>query len=53
MSSVLEMLSAQAALVKARQQHIQALTDWLAARLQLAYADGSLGQSVEVQEGVP
>ena len=46
-ASILEMLSAQAALVKARQQHIQALTDWLVARLQLAYAVGSLGASVD------
>lgn len=46
-TSVLEMLSAQAALVKARQQHIQALTDWLVARLQLAYAVGGLGASVD------
>lgn len=52
-ASVLEMLSAQSSLVKARQQHIQALTDWLVARLQLAYAVGSLGQSVEVQGDVP
>ena len=52
-ASVLEMLSAQAALVKARQQHIQALTDWLVARLQLAYAVGSLGQSVELHDGMP
>jgi outer membrane protein len=38
--NVLELLSAQTALANAKQQHIQALTDWRASRLRLA---GSLG----------
>ncbi|WP_206955962.1 TolC family protein [Trinickia acidisoli] len=39
--NILELLNAQTALANAEQQHVQALTDWRAARLRLA---GSLGR---------
>ncbi|MDR6412890.1 TolC family protein [Paraburkholderia terricola] len=39
--NILELLNAQSALANAEQQHVQALTDWRAARLRLA---GSLGR---------
>jgi outer membrane protein len=39
--NILELLTAQSALANAEQQHVQALTDWRAARLRLA---GSLGR---------
>lgn len=39
--NILELLNSQSALANAEQQHIQALTDWRAARLRLA---GSLGR---------
>lgn len=40
--SILELLNAQKALSEARQQRIQALTDWRVARLQLAAKIGRL-----------
>ncbi|WP_083370260.1 TolC family protein [Chromobacterium sphagni] len=40
--NILELLSVQAELAKARQQRVQALTDWLTARLQLAASVGRL-----------
>jgi outer membrane protein len=40
--NILELLSAQKALAEAKQQRIQALTDWRAARLQLAAKMGHL-----------
>lgn len=49
-AGILEVLQAQTALAKARQQRIQALTDWLVARLQLASAVGTLGASVDAPE---
>ena len=44
-ASVLEVLNAQAALVHARAQQIDASRRWLLARLNLAYAVGDLGTS--------
>jgi outer membrane protein len=41
--SILEWLNAQSALATAKRQRLQALTDWRAARLQLAGALGQLG----------
>lgn len=41
--SMLELLSAQSALARAKQQRIQALTDWQAERLRLASSLGRLG----------
>ncbi|VWC56967.1 Fis family transcriptional regulator [Burkholderia lata] len=41
--SILELLNAQSALANARKQRIQSLTDWRAARLQLASKLGKLG----------
>jgi outer membrane protein len=43
--NILELLNAQAALSNAKQQHVQALTDWRAARLRLAGSLGRLGMS--------
>ncbi|MGC0154335.1 TolC family protein, partial [Chromobacterium vaccinii] len=40
--NILELLSVQAELARARQQRVQALTDWLTARLQLAASVGRL-----------
>ena len=40
--SVLELLNTQASLASARQQRVQALTDWRASRLQLASKVGNL-----------
>ncbi|WP_297907279.1 TolC family protein [Thiomonas sp.] len=44
-ASVLEVLNAQAALVRARAQQVDASRRWLLARLNLAYAVGDLGTS--------
>jgi outer membrane protein len=46
-TGILEVLNAQSALSKARDQRIQALTDWLVARLTLARAVGTFGAVVE------
>jgi outer membrane protein len=42
---ILELLNSQAALARAKQQKVQALTDWRVARLELAAALGKLGVS--------
>jgi outer membrane protein len=41
--NILELLNVQSALAVAKRQHLQALTDWRAARLQLAGRLGRLG----------
>lgn len=46
-TGILELLSAQTALSKARREHLQALTDWMVARLTLANAVGVLGATVD------
>ncbi|WP_230380849.1 TolC family protein [Burkholderia ubonensis] len=50
--NILELLNAQSSLSDANRQRIQALTDWRAARLQLAAKIGRLGvQDVRLAEG--
>ncbi|WP_158253692.1 TolC family protein [Chromobacterium alticapitis] len=41
--NILELLNVQTELAKAREQRVEALTDWLSARLQLAASVGRLG----------
>ncbi|MFM0453090.1 TolC family protein, partial [Paraburkholderia nemoris] len=51
--NILELLNAQKSLSEAKQQRIQALTDWRAARLQLAAKMGRLDAGDLRTEQVP
>lgn len=50
-ASIQELLSAQSSLANSRVQATQALTDCLFDRLQLAYAVGTLGQTIDLGTG--